>query len=192
MVEKTCIATFYRHTFDPTAPKPEDICIEDIAHALSYITRANGHFCAFYSVARHSINCALELRARGGTEKLQLLALLHDSAESYIGDLTRPLRRHLPQFSEFERVLQKLIYEKYATTAVTAAEREQVKLADDCLLYHEFLQFHGERLFAEAPPLHIELTPDADFQKTEAEFLEMYRALSAAAALPNRDTAGEA
>ena len=119
MVEKCCIATFYGHEFDPTAPTADDLCMEDIAHALSYLTRANGHFRVFYSVARHSINCAKEVKAKGFTEKVQLLALLHDSAEAYIGDLTRPLRRHIPEFSDFERNLQKQIYEKFATTDVT-------------------------------------------------------------------------
>lgn len=177
MIDKCCISTFYGHVFDPTSPTAEDICIEDIAHALSYLSRANGHFRAFYSVARHSINCAKEVKAQGFTEKVQLLALLHDSAEAYIGDLTRPLRRHIPAFSDYERNLQKLIYEKYATTDVTDEERAAVKAADDALLYHEFKMFHGAELFKAPPELHIALTADTDFQKTEAEFSAMYHAL---------------
>lgn len=174
MVEKCCIATFYGHEFDPTAPTADDLCIEDIAHALSYLTRANGHFRVFYSVARHSINCAKEVKAKGFTEKVQLLALLHDSAEAYIGDLTRPLRRHIPEFSDFERNLQKQIYEKFATTDVTDEQRAAVKAADDALLYHEFKAFHGAELSETPPVLHIPLVPDTDFQATEAEFLALY------------------
>ncbi|MDO4154821.1 MAG: phosphohydrolase [Clostridia bacterium] len=177
MVEKCCIATFYGHEFDPTAPTADDLCIEDIAHALSYLTRANGHFRAFYSVARHSINCAKEVKAQGFTEETQLLALLHDSAEAYIGDLTRPLRRHIPAFSDFERNLQKRIYEKFATTDVTDEQRAAVKAADDALLYHEFKLFHGAELAETPPALHIPLAPDTDFQVTEAEFLALYHEL---------------
>ena len=179
MVDKCCISTFYGHNFDPTAPTADDLCIEDIAHALSYLSRANGHFRVFYSVARHSINCAKEVKACGFQEKTQLLALLHDSAESYIGDLTRPLRRHIPDFSLFERNLQKLIYEKFATTDVSDAERTAIKTADDALLYHEFKLFHGAELFLSPPPLHISLAPDVDFQETEAEFLALYHTLKA-------------
>lgn len=177
MIEKCCIATFYGHNFDPTNPVESDICLEDIAHALAYLSRANGHFCAFYSVARHSINCAKEVKAQGFTEKVQLLALLHDSAESYIGDLTRPLRRHIPEFTKYERNLQKLIYEKFATTDVTESERAAVKAADDALLYHEFKTFHGAELFETPPALHITLCADTGFRETEAEFLALYHEL---------------
>ena len=50
---------------DPTNPCEDDIDIRDRAHARSMMTRANGHFTEFYSVARHSVNCALEATARG-------------------------------------------------------------------------------------------------------------------------------
>lgn len=177
MIDKCCISTFYNHNFDPTAPTAEDLCMEDIAHALSFLSRANGHFREFYSVARHSLNCAYEARARGYSEKVQLLALLHDSAESYIGDLTRPLRRHIPEFSEYERVLQKLIYEKFATTDVTQEEIALVKEIDDSLLYHEFKTFHGAELFDAAPRLEIEIRSDQPPLETKAEFLELYARL---------------
>lgn len=177
MIDKNCISTFYRHTFDPTKASADDLCMEDIAHALSMLTRANGHFREFYSVARHSLNCAYEAKARGYGERVQLFALLHDSAESYIGDLTRPLRRHIPAFSQIERRLQTLIFEKFATTDVTPAEIEAVKAIDDSLLYHEFRQFHGEALFAEPPELHISIASDKTPAQTEAEFLALYAEL---------------
>ena len=51
--------------FYPLDPNPKDIDIEDIAHALSLICRANGHFKYFYSVAQHCIACAVEAAERG-------------------------------------------------------------------------------------------------------------------------------
>lgn len=177
MIDKCCISTFYNHNFDPTAPTAEDLCMEDIAHALSFLSRANGHFREFYSVARHSLNCAYEAKARGYSEKVQLLALLHDSAESYIGDLTRPLRRHIPAFSEYERALQKLIFEKFATTDVTKEEIACIQEIDDSLLYHEFKTFHGAELFDSAPRLEIEIQSDKAPAETKAEFLALYASL---------------
>lgn len=47
------ILTFTGRRFYPLDPRPEDVCLEDIAHALSLICRYNGHSRFFYSVAEH-------------------------------------------------------------------------------------------------------------------------------------------
>ena len=44
------ITTVTGKHFYPLNPNPQDIDIEDIAHALSLICRANGHFKYFYPV----------------------------------------------------------------------------------------------------------------------------------------------
>ena len=119
----------------------------------------------------------MKRKARGLSVKVQLIAFLHDSAECYIGDLTRPLRRHIPEFTDYERALQKLIFEKYAAFEITDEERRAVREIDDSLLYHEFLTFHGAKLMESAPPLHIKLGSDKPHAETEAEFLEVYRRL---------------
>ena len=62
---KAYITTIGGRRFDPVDPAQEDIDITDIAHSLSLICRANGHFREFFSVARHCINCAREAEARG-------------------------------------------------------------------------------------------------------------------------------
>ena len=50
------IMTYTKIMFDPLHPDAERIDMEDIAHALSMLCRANGHFKTFYSVAQHSMN----------------------------------------------------------------------------------------------------------------------------------------
>ena len=177
MIDKFCISTYYNHIFDPTAPTADDLCMEDIAHALARICRANGHLREFYSVARHSLHAAYEAKERGFDVRVQLLALLHDSAESYIGDMTRPLRRRFPDFGEVERRLQTLLFSKLAVPDFTEAERRAVKAIDDALLYHEFLAFHGIRLVDTPPKLLLPVRPDKSPDETEAEFLARYRAL---------------
>lgn len=53
---KNIISTFTGQSFNVLTPDPLTVKIEDIAHALSLLCRANGHFNRFYSVAEHSIN----------------------------------------------------------------------------------------------------------------------------------------
>ena len=66
------ILTYTKKMFDPIHPQPELIDIRDIAHALSMLCRANGHFHSFHSVGQHSIHCMKEARARGYSRRLQL------------------------------------------------------------------------------------------------------------------------
>lgn len=175
---KNEISTINKIRFDPTNPCEDDIDIRDIAHALSMMTRANGHFTEFYSVARHSVNCALEATARGYSKRVALFCLLHDSAESYIGDMTRPLKMHFPLFSEYEKKLQKVIFSKYATLDIDDDEKEKVKSVDDSLLYHEFLCYHGDKLFDFTQEIHIDVKDNSkNISETEKEFLCMYEAL---------------
>ena len=65
------IRTWSKVKFTPLEPKEEDIHIGDIAHALSLMTRANGHFPEFYSVAQHCIHCYEEATARGLSKRLR-------------------------------------------------------------------------------------------------------------------------
>lgn len=74
----------------PLDPRPDEIDIGDIAHALSNLCRFCGHPRFFYSVAHHSVLASLY--APAGSE---LPALLHDAAEAYMGDIARPWKRFI-------------------------------------------------------------------------------------------------
>ena len=104
------ILTHSKIRFYPVKPIKEDIHIEDIAHALSLMTRANGHFRHFYSVAQHSLNCYREARARGCSQRIQLGCLLHDASECYISDITLPVKLHLTYYVAFVKYLQDIFY----------------------------------------------------------------------------------
>ena len=92
MTDKNCwwIQTFTGRAFDLSNPQPEQVCIEDIAHALANCCRYAGHSRWHYSVAQHSLLVA-EIVAATDPE-LALTALLHDAAEAYIGDWSSPLK----------------------------------------------------------------------------------------------------
>lgn len=178
VVEKNFISTINHINFDPTEPSWDDIIIEDIAHALSMMTRANGHFTEFYSVARHSINCAIEASVRGYTEKVQLLCLMHDAAEAYIGDMTRPLKLKIPYFSEVEKKYQDIIFPKFVSKDLSEDDYKRTREIDDAFLYAEFSKYNGERLKVEHTGIHLDLAATVkSIAETETEFLALYREL---------------
>ncbi len=103
------LCTYTGKLIDLENVKAEDICIRDIAHALSLLCRYNGHTKHFYSVAEH---CVLLSKAEGmpGTP---LARLLHDAAEAYLGDVSSPLKPFLHYYQYLEDRIQKVIAEKY-------------------------------------------------------------------------------
>lgn len=76
---------------DPLKPQPGDIVVQDIAHALAHECRWRGVL-GWRSVAWHSLAVSALLRQRGYGVKTQLIGLLHDAAESFIGDIAKPLK----------------------------------------------------------------------------------------------------
>lgn len=172
------ITTYSKIHFTPTAPRREDILIEDIAHALSLMTRANGHFSEFYSVAQHCLDCAAVAAAENRTNREVLACLLHDASEAYLSDITRPVKASLPEYHKIEKVLQDAIYEKYLNGGLTSAECETVKRIDDTCLYYEFEHFMGEKLFDAAPQIarmpEYEVRP---FREAEQAYLNLFHAI---------------
>lgn len=175
------ILTYYGKSFDPFCAAPADIDARDIAHALSMICRANGHIGIFYSVAQHSLNCLIEAKARGYSLRTQRFCLLHDASESYLSDLTRPVKEHFPLYYEAEARLQKVIFEALGAGEPSERERAEVGEIDDCLLAQEFLRLRGVRLFGETPALlgccDFESHPPAEMER---RFLEELRRLGTA------------
>ncbi len=173
------ITTYTGVQMYPAEPKLTDFHIEDIAHALSLMTRANGHFKTFYSVAQHCVACSLEARARGYSERVQLAALLHDASEAYISDITRPVKTLLPKYLEIESRLQSMIWEKWLGSKLTDEEYAKVFEIDDAMLYFEFMHFTGEQVIEERPPLLAEISYDfKDFSLVEDEYLKLFNELT--------------
>jgi len=172
---KEFISTYAKERFNPAFAKPHNIKIIDIAHALAYVCRGNGHLRTFYSVAQHCINCAKEAKARDHSVKVQFACLMHDASEAYLSDITRPLKLRLQNYIDIERELQATILEAVGIEELTPEEKKQIKDIDDAMLYYEFLELHGDRLFEEEP----ELLTDADFEEhyftvMEEEFLHLF------------------
>ena len=129
--DQVWMTTFTGHRFYLTDPHADEIFIEDIAHALSQICRFTGHTSAFYSVAQHSV-----LVSQRCKEPLQ--GLLHDAAETYIGDMARPLKQLLPQYKAIERLVEAAVAERFHLPDQLCPS---VKEADTMVCFHEFRTF---------------------------------------------------
>lgn len=181
--------TFTGRRFWPLDPRSDDVSIEDIAHALSLLTRYGGHCMRFYSVAEHCV-----LLARAVPEEHRLWALLHDASEAYIADIVRPLKRHLDGYGAAEARVMAAVAEHFRLRGV---EPPEVKAADSRILMDERAQvmrptgdtwnYGGAR-----EPLGITLqfwSPE----QAEREFLALYSELTGYAVdLPPPTTLTEA
>lgn len=130
--DDTYLTTFGGRKFWPLDPRIEDIDINDIAHALSMQCRFLGHCRDFYSVAQHSVLMSHLIEPNGA-----LYGLLHDAAETYIGDMTTGMK-HDPEMAAFRHLdhrLTKLIYAKFGLSLI--AEPADLKRVDLTLLRDE-------------------------------------------------------
>jgi hypothetical protein len=108
------MCTFSGRRFWPCDPQPEDVCIEDIAHALSLENRYGGHLPAPYPVAQHCLIAARISRdVLGGTIADELDTLMHDAAEAYLKDIPRPLKRSLPGYKTLELRVEAVIARRF-------------------------------------------------------------------------------
>lgn len=161
--------------FNPFAPDANKIHIKDIAHALSLMCRANGHFSNFYSVAQHSINCANEAKARGHSARIQTACLLHDASEAYLSDITRPVKLRLSKYLEVEKRLQNMIYDKFLGSSLSADEISDVEQIDHDMLVCEFNAMMRKKIFGDCPI--ISSKPSFEFRgftEIEKEFLSEF------------------
>lgn len=94
------ILTHSATAFDLLKPHVDQVKTTDIAHALSNVCRFNGHCAWHYSVGQHSLLVAVIVEQLGGTRDEVLAGLMHDAAEAYITDLTRPLKLLLVKAAE--------------------------------------------------------------------------------------------
>ena len=141
-----CLRTFTGKWVNPLALEPDDICIEDIAHALALTNRFGGHSKFPLNVAQHSVGVSLLCPG------CPLSALLHDASEAYLGDIPRPLK-HSEAFSAYrviEARVQRAVMLRFSLSE-DADLAPQIREADNVMLRLEARTFDppykiGERL----------------------------------------------
>jgi 5'-deoxynucleotidase YfbR-like HD superfamily hydrolase len=128
------------------------ISIEDILHSLPKINRFLGHSERAYSVAEHTLECLFMADAMGYSDRLMLLTLIHDFAESYTGDCPTPLKRLLPEFQIIEKKFEVAICEHLGIQPATEEEHYWVKRIDSTMLAiemrdltrHDYMEYVGQ------------------------------------------------
>lgn len=167
--------TFTGGVFWPMDPRPEEVDIADIAHALANACRYAGHVRRFYSVAEHSVL----LSRHFSSLPHRRWALLHDATEAYLVDVPRPVKPFLPGYREAEDAVMRVVAARFGLGGDTIPEA--VKIADGRILCDEREQAMNPCVLdwnLVGPPLGVTLRfwpPDV----AKAEFLIAYRELFA-------------
>ena len=134
------IQTFTGGAFYPFDPRPEEIHIVDIAHALSNLCRFAGHTSRFYSVAEHSVYVAEHCEREHA-----LAGLLHDASEAYLVDIPRPIKHAIRDYAEIEAAVLAAVGKRFGVDLTPLPDN--VKEADDRMLVTE------QRAFMRKPPV---------------------------------------
>lgn len=119
------------------SPDVDKIHLEDIANSLSMTCRFVGHVRKFYSVAEHSVLASWVIRNRGGSLMEQCRALFHDGSEAYLGDVSRPLKILLSEYTLLESPMQDAVYDRFGIPKATEEEYGRLKDIDAALLKEE-------------------------------------------------------
>ncbi len=105
----TTFPSVSQRNIDLQNPSPDMFTIYDIAAGLSKICRFAGQIQYFYSVAQHSV-----IVSRLAPPELKMVALLHDAAEAYLGDVVKPLKNLLGQaYTDIEESFERAIFERF-------------------------------------------------------------------------------
>ena len=126
------IQTYSGIQFWPLDPRPEEVWLKDIAHALSNQCRFAGHCLSFYSVAQHAI-----LVSRSVPKEYAIWGLLHDAAEAYLVDLPRPIKNHSTLGNHYRRAEEYLMRTICTRFGLPVEEPWSVRIADNRVLMTE-------------------------------------------------------
>ena len=159
--------------FDFLDPESSKFDINDIAVGLSKTCRYAGQCSGFYSVAEHS------LLVSDTAPEHAYAALMHDAAEAFIGDITRPLKQLLPDFKRIEALVESAIFNRFSVPHPMPIE---VKAADLRVLAAEQAQIMPRETSLWAFESGIEpatvrvkcLSPDQAREKFLSRFYELF------------------
>lgn len=165
------------------SPQAQTIDIRDIACGLSRINRFSGATRLPLNVADHSINVVRWLGMLKAPPITQMLGLLHDAHEAYMGDITTPVRRQVKAcvsidvFRQIADQLDQVIRSAFGLAELTDARHlAAVDLADQAVFaaeWRDLMDGPSPSLFTPAPFAIKPRSPD----KAEQDFLRFFERL---------------
>jgi uncharacterized protein len=159
--------------FDFLDPENSEFTIQDIAQGLGNICRYSGQCSRFYSVAEHSLHVSEATL----TNKLE--GLMHDAAEAFLGDITRPLKQLLPDYKKIEKTVERAIFRRFGLNYSALATLKKIDLSVLAAEQEQMMPRGTDYWSAESgiPPANIRvrfLSPSA----ATAAFLQRYQELT--------------
>lgn len=121
-----------------TAPNVKGLPLQAVARSLSHICRFAGNLGEFYSVAQHSVLVSWLAPEGWGLE-----ALLHDAAEMFTGDITRPVKSMFPAIDVQELKLLDALLAEFGARPRSEWPAGQIGKADDLALACEMRDLWG-------------------------------------------------
>ena len=174
--------------FDLAGQDETQVNIHDIAASLSKLCRFTGATCTFYSVAQHSVVVSDALKRHGPL--VQLLGLMHDAHEAYIGDITRPVAALLGSIGSYsvlhdlKAIVQTTIHRKLRLPEKPSnrfldliAEADEAALATEL---RDVMATPQRDWGLSVGPLKKPITA-LPWHRAEEQFLDRYHTLSVAA-----------
>lgn len=129
---KDWISTYTGRRVFPLNMKQEDLCIEDIVHALANKCRYTGHCNVFYSVAQHCV-----LMSEFDLPGPPIWRLLHDAAEAYLPDVAHPIKHCFPNLIAAENHILELVQKAFQITVSFDSVSSDIKIADKAMMVWE-------------------------------------------------------
>lgn len=159
--------------FDYLDMEQSQYTIDDLSRALSKLCRFNGHVDKPYYVSQHCV-----IVSHIVPEKYALHGLVHDLAESVMGDMPSPLKMLQPAFKKLEHKVEKYMFEKMG---IKMPLPKSIKLADLQVLAAEIRDLQPQSsdwfMVADIEPYPKKIVPWSS-EKAHREFMKRYQELT--------------